>query len=60
MYNYIIQNDLADLLYSCPSYDVILEHTTTLFSLSDHNILSRRVIVDQVQTNYYYGRPMVL
>ena len=37
------------------------KHTTTLFSLSDHDILSRgwRVIVDQVQTNYH-GRPMVL
>ena len=36
-------------------------HTTTLFSLFDHYILSRewRVIVDQVQTNYH-GRPMVL
>ena len=39
----------------------LLKHTTTLFSLSDHYILSRewRVIVDQVQTNYH-GRPMVL
>ena len=39
----------------------ILKHTTTLFSLSDHYILSRewRVIVHQVQTNYH-GRPMVL
>ena len=37
-----------------------LKHTTTLFSLSDHDILSRerRVIVDQVQTNYH-GRPVV-
>ena len=37
----------------------ILKHTTTLFSLSDHHILSRewRVIVDLVQTNnYYHGR----
>ena len=40
---------------------VVFKHTTTLFSLSDHYILSRewRVIVDQVQTNYH-GRPMVL
>ena len=40
---------------------LILKHTTTLFSLSDHYILSRewRVIVDQVQTNYH-GRPVVL
>ena len=40
---------------------VLFEHTTTLFSLSDHYILSRewRVIVDQVQTNNH-GRPMVL
>ena len=39
----------------------LLKHTTTLFSLSDHYILSRewRVIVDQVQTNYQ-GMPMVL
>ena len=38
-----------------------LKHTTTLFSLSDHCILSRewRVIVDQVKTNHH-GRPMVL
>ena len=37
------------------------KHTTTLFPLSDHYILSRewRAIVDQVQTNYH-GRPMVL
>ena len=38
-----------------------LKHTATLFSLSDHYIISRgwRVIVDQVQTNYH-GSPMVL
>ena len=38
-----------------------LKHTATLFSLSDHYILSRewRVIVDQAQTNFH-GRPMVL
>ena len=38
-----------------------LKHTTTLFSLSDHDNLSReeRVIVHQVQTNYH-GRPMLL
>ena len=32
-----------------------LKHTTTLFSFSDHYILSRewRVIVDQVETNYH-------
>ena len=38
-----------------------LKHTTTLFSLSDHYILSRelRIFVDKVLTNYY-GRPMVL
>ena len=37
-----------------------LKHTTTLFPLSDHYILSRewRVIVDQGQTNYH-GRPVV-
>ena len=35
-----------------------LKHSTTLFSLSDHYILSREwsVIVDQLQTNYH-GRP---
>ena len=33
----------------------IFKHTTTLFSLSDHYILSREweVIVDLVQTNYH-------
>ena len=38
-----------------------LNHTTAIFALSDHYILSRdwRFIVDQVQTNYH-GRPMVL
>ena len=38
-----------------------LKHTTTLFAMSDHYILSRegRVIVDLIQTNYH-GRPMVL
>ena len=38
-----------------------IKHTTTLISLSNHNILSRewRVIVHQVQTKYD-GRPMVL
>ena len=42
------------------SYD-ILKHTITLFSLSDHDILSQewRVIVDQVQANYH-GGPIVL
>ena len=37
-----------------------LKHTTTLFSLSDHYILSREwgVIVGQVQT-HYRGRPIV-
>ena len=40
---------------------LFLKHTTTLFSLSDHDILSRewRVIVHEVQTDYH-GRPMVL
>ena len=35
-----------------------IKHTTTLISLSDHNILSRewRVILDQGQINYH-GRP---
>ena len=39
----------------------ILKHTTTLFALFDHYILSREwiVIVDQVQTSYH-GRPMLL
>ena len=33
----------------------LLKHTTTLFALSDHYILSQewRVIVDNVQTNYH-------
>ena len=33
------------------------KHTTTLFSLPHHNISSRerRVIVDQVRTNYHGG-----
>ena len=37
------------------------KHTPTLFSLSDHNILSRecRVIFDQVQINHH-GWPMIL
>ena len=40
---------------------MIIKHTTILFALSDHHILSRewRVIVDQVKTNYH-GRAMVL
>ena len=44
-----------------PLFTQVLKHTTTIFSLSDHDSLSqeRKVIVDQVQTNYY-GRPMVL
>ena len=35
----------------------VLKHTTTLFALSNHYILSRewRVIVHQVQTNYHGG-----
>ena len=43
------------------NHSTLLKHTTTLFSLSDHYILSRewRVIVDQVHTNYH-GGPMVL
>ena len=43
------------------SYSILLKHMTTLFSFSNHDILSRewRVIVDQVQTNYH-GRPIVL
>ena len=38
-----------------------LKHTITLFSLSNHDILSQewRVIVHQVQINYN-GRPMLL
>ena len=47
--------------YYKTSFNQHLKHTTTLFSLSDHNILSREwsVIVHQVQINYH-GRPMVL
>ena len=38
-----------------------IKHTTTLFSLSDHDIISRewRGIVNLVLINYH-GRPMVL
>ena len=38
-----------------PRLKVKLKHTTTLFALFNHYILSRewRVIVDQVQTNYH-------
>ena len=41
-------------------YSDILKHTTTLFSLSDHDILSRewRFIAHQVQIKYH-GRLMV-
>ena len=51
--------NLKDVYTSGCSYRQ-LKHNTTLFSLSDHYILSRewRVIVDQLQTNYH-GRPMV-
>ena len=44
-----------------PAPKLVFKHTTTLFSLSDHYILSRewRIIVDQVQINYH-GWPMVL
>ena len=43
-----------------PNFNTIqeLKHTTLLFSLFDHYILSR-VIVDQVQTNHH-GRPVEL
>ena len=39
----------------------VFKHNTTLFSLSDHDIVSRewKVIFYQVQP-YYHGRPMVL
>ena len=39
-----------------------LKHTTTLFSLTEHDFLSQewRVIVDQVQTNYNGRHIMVL
>ena len=56
-------NSHCPLLFSIvSSWDYLaLKHATTLFSLSDHYILSREwgVIVDQVETNYH-GRPMVL
>ena len=44
----------------CWDVTPLLKHTTTLLSLSDHYILSRkwRVIVELVQTNYH-GSPMV-
>ena len=46
MYSYYIRGDMSHL-----------KHTTTLFSLSDHYILSREwiVIVDQVQTIIMVG-----
>ena len=53
-------NDFKILLIDVTFYVYYpLKHTTTLFSLSDHYILSWewRVIVDQAQTNYH-GRPM--
>ena len=39
--------------FAC-EYRLILKHTTKLFALSDHYILSRewRVIVDQIQNKY--------
>ena len=51
--------NLKDMYTYAGSYRQ-LKHTTTLFSLSDHYILSREwwVIVDQLHTNYH-GRPMV-
>ena len=55
----IINLSASDVLHNSSSG--ILKHTTTLFSLYDHYILSREwiVIVDLVQTNYH-GRPMVI
>ena len=48
----------SSLLHMIPAiwkFIRIIKHTTTLFALSDHYILSRewRAIVDQVQTNYH-------
>ena len=53
--NNIVKSSIANQ-FLLPS--LRLKHTTTLFSLSDHYILSRewRVIVDQVQTNYHGGQ----
>ena len=49
---------MPDILYVLQQKRV-LKHTTTLYSLSEHYILSRewRVIDDQVHTNYH-GRPL--
>ena len=51
-----VQSDQGDHSVHIPE----LKHTITLFSLSDHYILSPecRVIVDQVDTNYH-GMPIV-
>ena len=48
------------LLSSCVWNSLVLKHTTTLFSLSDHYIPSWewRVIVEQAQIKYH-GRPML-
>ena len=54
------QSNMAALNWCChitSEFNHLLKHTTTLFALSDHYILSREwiVIVDQVQTNYHVG-----
>ena len=48
-------------VHLCVCLAMLLKHTTTLYSLSNHYFPSRewRVIVDLVQTNYH-GGPMVL
>ena len=52
---------MGDPHYGRMCFKSVLKHTTTLFSLSDHYILSRewRVIVREVKTNYN-GMPIVL
>ena len=60
-YSPLIFNHLPSGFNALNAVISILKHTTTLFSLFDHYILSREweVIVDQVHNNYH-GKPMVL
>ena len=54
-----IRNTICLLIKTATALCMELKHTTTLFSLYNHDIVSREwiVSVDQVQTNYH-GRPM--
>ena len=57
-YIFFIYRDDISMIFGL---EFTLKHTTTIFSLSDHYILSREwgVIVNLVQTNYH-GKPTVL